>query len=93
MLKGCRKQIIVLRGTGSEIFDEAYFILKNSDEELKRSPSDNTAMLLEANKILEESRTGIRQRPKSYYALRYCLFFIFGTVFGALLLILPMILS
>lgn len=28
MLKGCHKSIVFLKNTGSELFDEAYFIVK-----------------------------------------------------------------
>ena len=94
MLKGCRKQMIVLRGTGSEIFDEAYFILKSDVEKGKAginasnrpsrrfSGRDQTTMLLEANRILEENRIEDDLRPKSYYALRYMIFFVSGLIAG-----------
>lgn len=38
MLKGCQKRMIFVRDTGSELFDEAYFILKRDipyDESLE----------------------------------------------------------
>lgn len=94
MLKGCRKQMIVLRGTGSEIFDEAYFILKSDAEKGKMganasarpskrfSGRDQTTMLLEANRILEENRIEDGLRSKSYYALRYMIFFASGLLVG-----------
>ncbi len=87
MFKGCQKQMIVLRGTGSEIFDEAYFILKNGgrvrEGSLKKdSASERTAMLLEANRILEENRLCDNSRPRGYYALRYSVLFIIGFILG-----------
>ena len=36
VMKGCQKRIIVMKNTGSNLFDEAYFILKDS---AVRSPS------------------------------------------------------
>lgn len=82
MLKGCRKQMIVLRGTGSEIFDEAYFILKKNDDDRKYRGQERSAMLLEANRILEENRLDDIYRPHTYYALRYSLFFLAGLIMG-----------
>ncbi len=56
MLKGCQKNVIILRGTDSEIFEEAFFILKR-DVELdgKLRESD---MITEAKRILEANATG-----------------------------------
>ena len=39
MVRGCQKKIIHLRDTGSDLFEEAYFILK----ERISLPKDNTA--------------------------------------------------
>ena len=30
MLKGCNKSVVFLKNTGSDIFDEAYFVIKPS---------------------------------------------------------------
>ncbi len=94
MLKGYRKQMIVLRGTGSEIFDEAYFILnKNGENYAGRQCAEGSAMLLEANRILEENRIDGVCRPKSYYNLRYALFFIGGLIIGMGAVILTLAIS
>ncbi|MEE0968418.1 MAG: hypothetical protein U0M06_03490 [Clostridia bacterium] len=82
MLKGCRKQMIVLHGTASEIFDEAYFILKKEGNDPKYMQNEGKPMFLEANRILEENRIREPYRSKSYYALRYSLFFILGLFVG-----------
>lgn len=50
-IKGCSRQMIVLNGTGSSIFETAYFIVK-SDLQRQSSHSD---MLREANRIVEEN--------------------------------------
>ncbi|MBQ8207805.1 MAG: hypothetical protein IJZ89_03620 [Clostridia bacterium] len=96
MFKGCRKQMIVLRGTGSEIFDEAYFVLKNSGEgkaQRYSSEGERTAMLLEANRILEENRLGEKRHSGSYYALRYALFFLGGLLLGSGSILLSLAIS
>ncbi len=93
MLKGCRKQMIVLRGTGSEIFDEAYFVLKKSGEKELSPINERKSMLLEANRILEESRMGEGTRGKSYYLIRYLLFFLSGIILGGGSVLLAVIIS
>ncbi len=93
MLKGCRKQMIVLRGTGSEIFDEAYFVLKKSGEREFSHELGKKSMLLEANRILEENRMGDSARGKSYYLIRYLLFFISGIILGGGSVLLALIIS
>ncbi len=93
MLKGCRKQMIVLRGTGSEIFDEAYFVLKKKGERDFSQERERKSILLEANRIIEENRMGDTARGKSYYLIRYLLFFISGIVLGGGSVLLAVIIS
>lgn len=95
MLKGCRKQMIVLRGTGSEIFDEAYFVLKKSDERkiYGDGERERKSMLLEANRIIEENRMGDGVRGKSYYLARYLIFFLSGILLGGGSVLLAVIIS
>lgn len=52
MVRGCQKKIIYLKNTQSEIFDEAYFVIK--DNALYEN-MDECDMVEEANKILEEN--------------------------------------
>ncbi len=56
MLKGCQKNVIMLRGTDSEIFEEAFFVLKR-DAELDGKLREND-MITEAKRILEANATG-----------------------------------
>ncbi len=49
--KGCEKRMIMLKNTGSELFEEAYFIL-NSKKSKQASTSD---MIKEANRIVAEN--------------------------------------
>ncbi len=96
MLKGCRKQMIVLHGTASEIFDEAYFILKKGSEsktEQHLREGERTTMLLEANRILEENRIGGQVRGRGRYTLYYLLFFLCGIILGAGSIILTLAIS
>lgn len=64
MIKGCTKKMVLLKDTGSDFFEEAYFILKtDSPFGALRSERDFVA---EANRIIAESRTdGQRATPQS----------------------------
>lgn len=55
MIKGCQKRIIMINDTGSDIFDQAYFIVKDGENEKKTSKSD---MIREANRIIDENLLG-----------------------------------
>ena len=51
MVRGCQKKIIYLKNTGSEVFDEAYFVV--NDKTLGKDIAE-CDMVLEANRILDE---------------------------------------
>ena len=51
MVRGCQKKIIYLKSTGSEVFDEAYFVVSDKTPEEKMGECD---MVEEANRILNE---------------------------------------
>ena len=51
MVRGCQKKIIYLKSTGSEVFDEAYFVLSDKTPEETKGECD---MVEEANRILNE---------------------------------------
>lgn len=51
MLKGCKKNVIYIKNTGSELFEEAYFIVCESSASGKREND----ILDEANKIISNS--------------------------------------
>ena len=51
MVKGCKRSMIVLRDTGSAVFDEAYFLLK---EEGHVPLPEQDALIREANRIVRE---------------------------------------
>ena len=52
MIKGARKQMIVVRTGNSPYFDEAYFVLRDDAQKDKRKNKD---ILSEANRILAET--------------------------------------
>ena len=51
MIKGARKQMIVVRMGDSQYFDEAYFVLR---EDAQKERKKSTDILNEANRILAE---------------------------------------
>ena len=60
MVKGCQRRIVMLRGTGSGMFEEAYFILKP-----EKAETPEPLMIAEANRIIEENTLSAptRHRP------------------------------
>lgn len=52
MIKGCRKNVVWVRNTGSDMFDEAYFILSDKSSEKKMSDGD---MITAASRIVDFS--------------------------------------
>ncbi|MBQ8322105.1 MAG: hypothetical protein IJX92_07055 [Clostridia bacterium] len=55
-MRGYQKKVIYIKHTGSNLFDEAYFVVGSTGENAKRSD-----MILEANRIIEES---IKKEPR-----------------------------
>ena len=51
MIKGARKEMIVVRTANSRYFDEAYFVLREDTQKQRQSSTD---ILSEANRILAE---------------------------------------
>ncbi len=55
MVKGCQRKMVCLKQTGSEWFEEAYFILR---EEKQADPCDEESLLKEADRILSAQSVG-----------------------------------
>ena len=84
-MRGCQRKIIMLRGTDSQIFDEAYFLLR---KDFDNERQDEDALLREAQRLVElnTTRRRARRRPK------WLLFAAGMLAGGALFLILALIL-
>ena len=77
MLKGAQKRMIVVKTSDSEIFEEAYFVMKGGVE---RSKPD---MVFEANRIIEGcSERRKEKRRESQICVIPLLCFMIGTLFG-----------
>ena len=77
MIKGSRRQMIVVRTDDSRYFDEAYFVLRKN---LKVPPQND--ILKEANRILDERVS--ESRSSTHHSRLRWLFFGVGVLCGAL---------
>ena len=86
-MRGYQKKVIYLKDTGSDFFDEAYFIVSR---ECEITGIDKGDMGLEASRIIEES-LGIKSKSKKSARLSSLLAwtfpFLFGAIFSAVLII------
>lgn len=62
MIKGCQRKVIVVKGEEENMFEYAYFILKNN---LKYDRLGEVDMVSEANRIIEESENMREAKIKS----------------------------
>ena len=81
MVKGTQKQMIVLRTGDSRYVDEAYFVLRREIKADRRVKND---ILIEANRILEESRVSPRElsRRRRHWWLSGAAVFVAGCLCG-----------
>ena len=59
-MRGCERKIIMLKGTDSEIFDEAYFIIRRDFKD-----KSGGEIVREAERIVDRNTTHKRVRGKS----------------------------
>lgn len=82
-MRGYQKKVIYIKHTGSSLFDEAYFVVGPSGENVKTAD-----MISEANRIIEESIKKESHRKKNS-ALDFLYPFLIGiTVCAAVFIIL-----
>ena len=74
-MRGCERRVIMLKGTSSEIFDEAYFLLRR---DFKNS-EDETKIVDEAHRIVALNTTKQRKKAK---IKKEILLFCFGFAAG-----------
>lgn len=79
MIKGAKKQMIVVRTSESRFFDEAYFVLRR---EIPENNSASEDILKEADRLLSEAVTS-GTRPKKHACKRW-IFFAAGSLCGAI---------
>jgi len=88
MIKGCTKRVVVVKDVQSDIFEEAYFILRPKSEKAKAKAS-NTDIITEANRLVlgkSDTSTGsgvmLCKQKKTERYIRDILFFISGAALG-----------
>lgn len=97
MIKGCCKNVVWVRNTGSEWFDEAYFLISGTAEEKMMSKKDELDIVKEADKIISETPfasyfgldyTDKFKKPKELLILTKLKWFTVGALFSSLIAIL-----
>lgn len=84
-MRGCERKIIMLKGTDSEIFDEAYFLIRRDFKESVRGGE----MVSEAQRIVECNTTKHRRaRGKKRERISFAIGLAVGVVIGVILLII-----
>lgn len=73
--KGCEKRMIMLKNTGSELFEEAYFILNTK----KSNTVTSNDMIKEANRIVADNSIIPQRKEKQKNPI---FFYILGILSG-----------
>ncbi|MBO7302740.1 MAG: hypothetical protein J6U68_00970 [Clostridia bacterium] len=72
-MRGCQKKVIYIKNTGSDCFEEAYFVVKDEAYGI----SSERDFLSEANRIVDEiSGSGIRKRDKTGSLMKWAVVFV-----------------
>ena len=86
-MRGCQRKVIFLKNTGSDLFDEAYFIISREGE---KEDVGEKNMIIEANRIIENNqkcdfdpRSSLRN--KIYLTVSFVSGLIIGALTGVLL--------
>ena len=87
MIKGCLGRMIVVKNTGSDLFEEAYFILKSSAYPCKVSSEKD--FIDEANRIVSEAcgmkigkpKDSVNVKKRSFFAGTFVGFFVCAVLF------------
>ena len=74
MIKGCHKSVVYLKDTGSDLFDEAYFVVKPSAKK-----DTHRDIVTEA----KESASGFSPKKRKKRPWLSIAFFVLGGLFGA----------
>lgn len=80
MIKGCQKKIIFIKDTGSELFDEAYLVMKPRAQGAKEND-----VLKEAHRILSEAQGNDGKKKKEQKSFGGFFKFTSGLLLGAII--------
>ena len=81
-MRGCERKVVHLKNTGSALFEEAYFILRENSELADRGRTENIDLVKEANRIIEEN-TDFEVKRKSPVNASAVLIFLSGALISA----------
>ena len=88
MIKGCTKRVVVVKDVQSDIFEEAYLIMRPKQEKTKYK-SGHTDIMAEANRIVldrtpSENKTSVtfENKRRSKRFVRDLVFFGMGALAG-----------
>ena len=84
MVRGYQKRVIHLKNTESDAFDEAFFLVSRTRGE----KMDDSELIKEANRIIEQSTSGKRERGFFSLMRAAILPFLVGAAFSSILWIL-----
>ena len=89
MVKGAQKQMVVVKINDSDVFEEAYFVVRRGASAIRMD------MISEANKIVESSVARRRMKGAAKYrGVAACaLSFFIGSLIGAMIVGVVMMLS
>jgi hypothetical protein len=79
-MRGYQKRVIHIKNTGSNLFEEAYFVVKEDS----RCNEVGLSIIDEANRIIEENVTGEKRKKKRTANYVNILFFAIGLFVAAL---------
>jgi len=82
-VRGYQKKVIFIKNAGSEIFDEAYFVLRCDEKTHKIS---HATMVSEAKRIIDEN-VGTKRRWPRFLNLKLLLAFLLGAFVSFLIFI------
>jgi len=83
LIRGCEKRIYYMKNTGSSIFEEAYFVLKNNPS---CADIKNNSLAEEADRIISESCILFTKKRKKSRALGRAIFFSLGVGFASVVI-------
>ena len=78
-MRGYKKKVILIKNTGSDMFEEAFFVLKSDNKEENRQINLTRDMVYEANKVIDEKVADDRKR-KSAVILASLISFLSGAL-------------
>ena len=83
-MRGYQKRVIYIKNTGSEMFEEAYFVVKS---DTPRDFGTHECLVDEANRIIRENFEN-RKRRALIYIKRAALPFLLGALISVLLCVI-----